>query len=103
MNNKHCVFILAQLLFYVLNNAGFICLFVLAMKWSKLMQYWEQIEIKSPTFRTQRQRRNFIFKIQLIMLIIFTVSIGNTVQLPKSKQQLIYGFHFSGKCDGHSF
>lgn len=62
---------LALLLFYVSNTCGIISLFILAKQWPALMDDWRAVEEILPSFKNQKQRKNFIFKIRMIALLIF--------------------------------
>lgn len=57
----------ALLLFYVSNTCELISFFVLALHWPEIMKGWENAEKNFPSFRSFRQKRNFILKIRLIV------------------------------------
>lgn len=45
------------------------------------MRYWENAESKLPTFRNQRQRRNFIIKLRSLAFVILGMALGSTLRV----------------------
>lgn len=73
-----CVFdcISALLFFYVPNTFGFVCFFGMALKWPDLMRYWHSVEVVSPTFHNQQQKKKFICKIRIVVFMVFSLALG---------------------------
>ncbi|XP_055326858.1 gustatory receptor for sugar taste 64f-like [Sitodiplosis mosellana] len=47
-------------IFYTSNTYGFVSFLALARKWPLLIHKWENTESKSPAFRSQKQKTNFV-------------------------------------------
>lgn len=82
-------FILAALVFYVLNTYAYISLLDLARKWPKLMKRWDLTESILPHFRYQRQHAHFIWKIRFISIAILLFAFCIRINRLKQSQSLL--------------
>lgn len=49
----------------------------LAVKWPKLMQQWQSIEIKLPPYKTEKERAQLSYRVKMITLVVMTLSLCN--------------------------
>lgn len=63
-------------MFYLSSTCGMIFILKTTLKWPALMRLWVAAETKLPTFRNQKQRRNFILKLRSLVFAMLFMALG---------------------------